>query len=94
MQIYGPTHARGVQGINTAPHHVRSAEASQPSIASPTGDKLDISAAGELAAALASIPDIRQDRVDAIRQAIAEGTYETAEKLSMALDQLLNEIGE
>ena len=33
---------------------------------------------------------IRQDRVDSIRQAIANGTYESPEKLSGALDRLLD----
>jgi len=31
--------------------------------------------------------------VSALRQAIASGTYETDDKLDMALDRLLDEIG-
>lgn len=36
--------------------------------------------------------DIRSDKVDSIRQAIANGTYETPEKLSQALDKLLDSL--
>jgi anti-sigma28 factor (negative regulator of flagellin synthesis) len=37
--------------------------------------------------------DIRFDRVNAIRAAIADGTYETPEKLDIALDRLLDRLG-
>jgi negative regulator of flagellin synthesis FlgM len=36
---------------------------------------------------------IRMDRVNEIRSAIAQGTYETPEKLEIALDRLLESIG-
>jgi len=38
-------------------------------------------------------PDIRQDRVQAIRAQIASGTYETGGKLDVAVSRLLDEIG-
>jgi anti-sigma28 factor (negative regulator of flagellin synthesis) len=37
--------------------------------------------------------DIRFDRVNAIRAAIADGSYETADKLDAALDRLLDRLG-
>jgi negative regulator of flagellin synthesis FlgM len=37
--------------------------------------------------------DIRFDRVNAIRAAIADGTYETPDKLDIALDRLLDRLG-
>jgi len=46
-----------------------------------------------IAGQMSEIPAIRQDRVDAIRTAIAQGTYETDAKLNVALDRLLDEIG-
>ena len=39
------------------------------------------------------MPEIRQQRVEAIRAKIAEGTYETEEKLDIAVERLLDEIG-
>ena len=92
MQIYGPSNVNGAQGVS-GPHNQRTPEPQQTASTSLGGDKLEISDAGEIAAALANIPDIRQDRVDAIRQAIAAGTYETDDKISTAVDKLFDEIG-
>jgi negative regulator of flagellin synthesis FlgM len=39
------------------------------------------------------LPEIRQDRVDQIRAQIADGTYESEEKLEIAVGRLLDEIG-
>ncbi len=56
-------------------------------------DTLQISDSARIAGQMSEIPAIRQDRVDAIRTAIAQGTYETDAKLNVALDRLLDEIG-
>jgi negative regulator of flagellin synthesis FlgM len=37
--------------------------------------------------------DIRLDKINAIRAAIADGSYETPEKLDLALDRLLERLG-
>jgi len=37
--------------------------------------------------------DIRFDKVNAIRAAIADGSYETPEKLDLALERLLDRLG-
>ena len=39
------------------------------------------------------VPELRQERIDAIRAQIAAGTYETPEKLDAAVERLLDEIG-
>ena len=93
MQVYGPAAVHGAQGIN-APHSVRPADNTQASRASAdVSDVLQLSGPAQAASQLNDIPAIRQDRVDSIRQAIASGTYETPDKLSKALDGLLDEIG-
>ena len=92
MQVYGPAHLHGAQPIN-APHAAR---ISQPSSASPSGpiqDEVQISEAGRLMGQVQDMPDIRWNRVNQIRAQIAEGTYETDEKLNIALGRLLDEIG-
>jgi anti-sigma28 factor (negative regulator of flagellin synthesis) len=53
---------------------------------------LDISEAGQIAGRLADVPDIRADRVQELRAAILNGSYETEDKLSTAVDRLLDEI--
>lgn len=91
MQIYGPSQIHGAQPIN-GPHASRAVQPTSTSPASPVGDRLDISEAGQLAGRLAEVPDMRADRVRDIRAAILNGTYETQDKLNTAVDRLLDEI--
>ena len=84
MQIHGPTHVHGPQSIN-APHR---AQAPQP--AAQTGyatgaDQLDISREADMVSRARELPDIRAERVAEIRAAIEAGTYETADKLDIAV---------
>jgi negative regulator of flagellin synthesis FlgM len=48
---------------------------------------------GQLLDKVQELPDIRSDLVARIRAEIAAGTYETEEKLEIALERLLDEIG-
>jgi negative regulator of flagellin synthesis FlgM len=67
----------------------------RPSVseASPIQDELQLSDAGQLVDKVRDLPEIRQDRVDQIRAQIADGTYESEEKLEIAVGRLLDEIG-
>ena len=38
-------------------------------------------------------PEIRMDKVEKVRQAIAQGTYETPEKIDVAVDRILKDLG-
>ena len=91
MQVFGPSQLHGAQSIN-APHANRAAANPPRPATAASGDKLEISEAARLALSTTDAPDIRQDRVNQIRQAIADGTYETEERLSAALDGFLDEI--
>lgn len=97
MQINGLQSAQSIQSL-AGTQRAKPSQASEPvasSSAIPT-DQLDLSpeaqALSDVQATSApqSSAGIRQDRVDAIRQAIANGTYESPEKLSGALDRLLD----
>jgi len=92
MQIYGPSQIHGAQPLN-GPHAARGAQPAAPASSSATNDSLDISPAGEIAGRLAEVPDIRADRVNELRTAILNGSYETPDKLDTALSRLLDEIG-
>ncbi len=92
MQVYGPTHLHGAQGIGP-PHATRVSRPAEATAGSPIQDELQISDAGRLVEKVHDLPEIRQDRVDQIRAQIADGTYETDEKLRIALGRLLDEIG-
>ena len=61
--------------------------------AAQIADEVDFSEAARLVEQAQQLPDIREDRVAAVRQQIEAGTYETGDKLSIALDRLLDEIG-
>ena len=52
-------------------------------------DQLEISETGQLLSSLGAGAGIRADKVAEIRQAIADGTYETPDKLELTVDRLL-----
>jgi negative regulator of flagellin synthesis FlgM len=91
MQIHGPSHIHGAQPIH-GPSAARPAQPPSTANAAPTVDRLDISEAGQIAGQLSGVPDIRTERVADVRAAILNGTYETADKLSTAVERLLDEI--
>lgn len=92
MQVHGPAHLHGPQAL-TAPHTPRPSEPSAASSAGQIQDELSISDAGRLMEQAQQMPDIRWDRVNQLRAQIAEGTYETDDKMQVALGRMLNEIG-
>lgn len=92
MQINGPGNIHATQAVS-APHYSQTARPAETSYRAPQVDQLDISPEAEFISQTRNIPDIRADRVAAIRAEINHGTYETAEKLEEALDRLLDEIG-
>jgi negative regulator of flagellin synthesis FlgM len=93
MQIYGSSQLHGAQGIN-APHFNRTSAPAQSNTPASidTTDELQLSPAAEMAGKMSDIPDIRWDRVNSIREQIANGTYMTDDKLDGALNRLLDEI--
>jgi negative regulator of flagellin synthesis FlgM len=93
MQVHGLTQLHGAQNIN-APHFNRTTPAADAGSTSSinTTDELQLSPAAQMAGKLSEIPDIRWDRVNSIRSAIADGTYMTDDKMNLALDRLLDEI--
>jgi len=93
MQINGLTQVHGTQNIN-APHFNRTTGPATPATPSSinTTDELQLSPAAQMASKLSEIPDIRWDRVNAIKTAIADGTYMTDDKMNVAVDRLLDEI--
>lgn len=92
MQIYGPAHLHAAQPIGS-PHAARLNKSEAPAAGMPIQDELQLSDAAQLIDRVRELPDIRQDRVSAIRAQIASGAYETDEKLNVALGRLLDEIG-
>ena len=103
MQIYGPFRVSAGQGVNPAqankgPQRLQSADASTAKNPTTSVDQLDLSQAAtganrlDATSPVAGGGEIRIDRVADIRRQIAEGNYETPEKLDAALDRLLDQL--
>ena len=68
------------------------------SAAGPSGleapqDEVELSAAARMLDRIQSDPQVRAERLAEIRAAIVAGTYETPEKMALAIERLLAEIG-
>lgn len=88
--IYGINGYRGAQPINAAMN--KGAGPAKPApAATGRSDQVEISSVARFLSKISQMPDIRAEKVEEIRQAIAQGNYDTDEKLSAALDNFLNE---
>ncbi len=87
---------RGIQGYS-GPNAIGSQgpRASQtPQQAKETtlqGDQVEISSVGRYLSQIASMPEIRSEKVEQIREALASGNYELDSKLPEAIDKFIEE---
>jgi len=100
MQIFGPFRVSTTQAAG-GPQRLAGQQPPPPPGPQPSAgpvDQLDLSSAAGGAERLsggspiAGSGEIRIDRVAELRRQIADGSYETSEKLDAALDRLLDEI--
>jgi len=97
MQVYGPSQLHGVHGVN-APHGPAAPRGPENSSGQSSGltaprDELQISDVGRFVDQTHSLPEIRADRVQDLRAALANGTYDIESKLDLTVSRLLDEIG-
>jgi negative regulator of flagellin synthesis FlgM len=92
MHVYGPAHVHGPQAVS-APHAARSPQPAAATESPAIHDEVNISDAARMVEQVHQAPAIQQDRVDSIRAQIAAGTYETPDKVNVAVNRLLDEIG-
>jgi anti-sigma28 factor (negative regulator of flagellin synthesis) len=57
-------------------------------------DEVEISALGRMLDDASRTPGVREQRLAQIKAAIENGSYETPEKLQIALDRLIDRIGQ
>ena len=88
MHIYGANSLHGAQSLQ-GPHWNRPAA---PTQGAQAADQVDISAAAEAAMSAAEGGDFRADLVARIRGEIAAGTYETPDKVAVAIESFLDEM--
>ena len=91
MQIHGLSQVHGAQPVQ-GPHRAQATQASSATEGWNAVDQLDISHEADAVSRVHDLPEIRADRVAQIRAEIAAGTYETDEKLDLAVGRLLDEL--
>lgn len=91
MQIYGAGPIHGAHAINPT-HMQRTRNVSEVAFTAAPQDQIDISPIGRMMEKVEQIPDIRSEKVSALRQAIAQGIYDTPDRLNLALDRMLDEL--
>ena len=75
------------QSVNAAPLPTKGSPVSAPR------DELQISKAGQMLDQLSQNSDVRSERIAQIKEAIANGTYDTDEKLEAALSRMFESLG-
>ena len=68
------------------------AGASRPVEAPVPKDVVEISEIARLAAQIQEIPDVRAELVEAVKAQIVAGTYETPERIEIAVQRLTDEL--
>lgn len=90
---------RGLNSIGAAVPISPAGAAKGPAAPAPAGpvaprDEVDISAVGKMLDEASRVPGVREQRLAEIKSAIEAGTYETPEKLQIALARMLEQIGQ
>ena len=89
MQIRPTSNIQNTQAVNLQPKSAPAESVSNNGIALPV-DQLDISPQAQMMGTAATGGEVRTDRVAELRAQIANGNYDTAEKLDAAVGRLLN----
>jgi len=71
----------------------RAAAAVPTTTRSSAGDRVEVSEVARWLQEMNRLPAVREDKVAAARAAIAAGNYDSDEKLSIALNRMIDDIG-
>ena len=88
MHIYGASQLHGPQSLQ-GPHWNRP---TAPTSSPQATDSVEFSAAAEVAMNAIDGGDFRADLVARVRAQIADGSYDTPDKMAMAFDAMLDEL--
>ena len=92
MEIYGPSGVDGVGRVPGVGPADRAREPARPPDVNQPTDQVQISLEARLKSLLEKVPDVRQDLIDRVRSEIEAGTYETDEKVDVAINRLLEDL--
>lgn len=101
MQVFGPFRVNAGQGPQGPSRlsQARPTDASTPKPSASPVDQLDLSPAaraissGEVSGPASVGGDMRLDKIASLRRQIADGSYDTPEKMDVALGRLLDDLG-
>jgi len=91
MEIHGPGGISGPNRIDL--HRVNPHRPAEVDASKQARDRAEISEEARLLAKLAEVPDIRIDKINELRELIASGRYETAERIQKTVERILDELG-
>ena len=91
MQIRGTSNVQPPTQVNFN-SKVQSTDTNAQATRFDTTDQVEISNEAQMLAGMNDASSVRSERVNAIRQQIAMGQYETADKLEVAMERLLDEL--
>jgi len=91
MQVHGPHGPNGLTPIFPT-RLAAGAESVRPASLEMPRDEIQISPEARLLDEISRTTEVQQGRVDEIRRMIASGVYETPERLSIALERLLDDL--
>lgn len=91
MEVRGLSSASPMSPINR-PDSTPGLEKSQPAGPTSPKDEVEISAVGKMLDDASRTPGIREQRLAEIKAAIEAGTYETPEKLELALNRMVEQM--
>ena len=89
MQIRPTSNVQNTQAVNLQPKTASTNSVNNNATALPV-DQLDISTQAQMMSTAAAGGEVRTDRVAELRAQIANGNYDTAEKLDTAVGRMLN----
>jgi anti-sigma28 factor (negative regulator of flagellin synthesis) len=90
MEVHGPGGVNGPGRIDI--HRVQAQRPAEIQVNGQVGDRAEISEVARLLNKLAEVPEIRADRVQALRDLIAGGSYETSERIAGTVEKILEEL--
>lgn len=90
MQIRRTTNVQNTNSVNLQTQN--NTKSAGSNVAAPV-DQLDFSAEAQMLSQNSSANNVRMDRVNELKTQIANGNYDTPEKLEAAMTRLLDEIG-
>ncbi len=91
MEVRGLSSANPLSPISR-PESTPGVDKSQPVGPATPKDEVEISAAGKMLDDASRTPGVREQRLAEIKAAIEAGTYETPEKLELALQRMVEQL--